>query len=196
MENLVQRNDKIKKRVWQALKDLRFEEKNMDKEELEAKDKALANEMLDVPTNWTEALVKVPAKDKDGVVRFVLRKLYRPDSPAGNLPLCNYKLGNRKGTYFFPANGIYSKKHPKGRGLIFCRLADVTRFERMGFEILGVVGPYDMDHLVKLGARPKATPEEEELPFRTLFEKKALATQLMTETTIQSGQSVAGGVVP
>ena len=54
----------------------------------------------------------MPAKDKRAVVRFALRKPHRPDGPAGNVPLCNYKLGNIKGTYFFPAIRIYSKKHP------------------------------------------------------------------------------------
>ena len=141
----------IRTKEYKALEKLRAEEKKMTAAALKAKDKALADKLRHVPTSYRKALAKLSPKDKSAFVAHAMLKENRPDGPTGNSCISKYTLGGKvEGEVWFPANGIPSKKHKKGRGMIFCRLADVTRFERMGFEILGVVGPYDMNHLVKL----------------------------------------------
>ena len=132
----------IRTKEYKALEKLRAEEKKMTDAALKAKDKALADKLRHVPTSYRKALARLSPKDKEN----------RPDGPTGNLCISKYTLGGvEEGEVWFPANGIPSKKHKKGRGMIFCRLADVTRFERMGFVHIGLVGPYNMDDLVDLG---------------------------------------------
>ena len=148
----------VRTKEYKALKNLRYEEKKMDADELQAKDDRLANELRHVPTSYRKGLADVPPKEKSAVVFHVMRKENRPDGPTGNLCISKYTLGDDvkegegvEGEVWFPANGIPSNKFENGRGTIFCRLADVTRFERMGFVHIGLVGPYNMDDLVDLG---------------------------------------------
>ena len=148
----------IRTKEYKALEKLRAEEKKMTAAALKAKDKALADKLRHVPRSYRKALAKLSPKDKGAFVSHVMLKENRPDGPTGNVCISKYTLGDDvkegegvEGEVWFPANGIPSKKHKKGRGMIFCRLADVTRFERMGFVHIGLVGPYNMDDLVDLG---------------------------------------------
>ena len=148
----------IRTKEYKPLEKLRAEEKKMTDAALKAKDKALADKLRHVPTSYRKALAKLSAEEKSAFVAHVMLKKNRPDGPTGNLCISKYTLGDDvkegegvEGEVLFPANGIPSNKFENGRGTIFCRLADVTRFERMGFVHIGLVGPYNMDDLVDLG---------------------------------------------